>query len=103
MIKKKIGVIGLGRFGSQVAISLAQKGFDVLAIDFSEDFVTEIKDLVTRAVVLDATDEKAMRAVQVDTLDIVVVAFGENVQESLLNGIPLRLLPKLLLLFLGHD
>lgn len=84
MIKKKIGVIGLGRFGSQVAISLAQKGFDVLAIDLSEEFVTEIKDLVTRAVVLDSTDEKAMRAVQVDTLDIVVVAFGENVQESLL-------------------
>ena len=84
-MNKKVGVIGLGRFGSQVAISLAQKGFDVLAIDLSEDAVTELKDVVTRAVILDATDEKAMRAVQVDNLDMAVVAFGTNVQESLLS------------------
>ena len=84
-MNKKVGVIGLGRFGSQVAISLAQKGFDVLAIDLSEETITELKDVVTRAVILDATDEKAMRAVQVDNLDMAVVAFGNNVQESLLS------------------
>lgn len=85
MIKKKVGVIGLGRFGTQVATSLSQKGFDVLAIDSDEECVAEIKDFVTRAVVLDATDEKAMRAVQIDALDVVVVSFGTNVQESLLS------------------
>jgi len=81
---KSIAVVGLGQFGSQVAITLTQKGFSVVAIDESEESVTEIKDLVANAAILDATDEKAMRAVNVDGVDGAVVAIGSNVQSSLL-------------------
>jgi len=82
---KSIAVIGLGQFGSQVAISLSQKGFEVLAIDSEEDVVNEYKDLVSSVIILDSTDEKAMRVANVDMVDVAVVAIGSNVQSSLLT------------------
>ena len=82
---KTVAVIGLGQFGYQLAVNLSQKGFDVLAIDKEVEEVSEIKDLVHQAVILDSTDEKAMRAVHVDGVDKAVVAIGSNVQSSLLT------------------
>jgi len=83
---KSIAVIGLGQFGYQIAINLTQKGFNVIAIDNNYDIISEIKDLVSQAVILDSTDEKAMRAIHIDNIDIAVVAIGTNVQSSLLTA-----------------
>lgn len=83
-MKKSVAVISLGKFGIQLAISLSQKGYDVIAVDTNPERVDDIKELVNAAVVLDATDEKAMRSVNVDTVDIGIVAMGTNVQSSLL-------------------
>ena len=84
-MSKQIAVIGLGQFSSQVAISLTQKGFEVIGIDEEDEIVAELKDLVSAVVALDATDEKAMRAVNVDNVDMALVAIGTNVQSSLLT------------------
>jgi trk system potassium uptake protein TrkA len=81
---KTIAVIGLGQFGNQLAVGLTQKGFEVVALDKDVEVVSEIKDLVSQAVILDAIDEKAMRAVNIDNVDIAIVAIGTNVQSSLL-------------------
>ncbi len=81
---KTIAVLGLGQFGNQVAIGLSQKGFDVIALDDDEEIVSEIKDLVSEAIILDVTDEKAMRSVNIDRVDMAIVAIGSNVQSSLL-------------------
>ena len=83
-MKKSVAIIGLGKFGIQLATSLSQKGYEVIAIDLQAEPVDDIKDLVNFAVALDATDEKAMRAVNVDSVDIAVVAMGTSVQASLL-------------------
>lgn len=82
---KSIAVVGLGQFGYQLAIGLTQKGFDVIAIDKEEELVEEIKDLVSQAIILDSTDEKAMRSINIDHVDMAVVAIGSNVQSSLLT------------------
>jgi trk system potassium uptake protein len=58
-------VIGLGRFGFKLATTLAEKGVEVIAIDSDRSLLDEIKDLVSQAVCLDSTDEKALRAVGV--------------------------------------
>ena len=79
---KSIAVIGLGQFGNQLAVGLTQKGFEVVALDKDVEVVSEIKDLVSQAVILDAIDEKAMRAVNIDNVDIAIVAMGTNVQSS---------------------
>jgi trk system potassium uptake protein TrkA len=82
---KSIAVVGLGQFGYQLAIGLSQKGFDVIAIDQEADPVEEIKDLVSQSIILDSTDEKAMRSINIDYVDIAIVSIGANVQSSLLT------------------
>ncbi|MDH4099454.1 MAG: TrkA family potassium uptake protein [Nitrospirota bacterium] len=84
MPKRQFVVIGLGRFGHHVALSLAQKGCEVLAIDSSEDSVAAVADHVTQAVQCDATDEKALRALGVNNFDVAVVSIGENIEASIL-------------------
>lgn len=83
--KKSIAIVGLGQFGYQLSISLHQKEFDVLAIDINQERIDEIKDLVTEAIIIDSTDEKAMRTININTVDVAIVSIGSNVQSSLLS------------------
>jgi trk system potassium uptake protein TrkA len=83
-------VIGLGRFGFKLATTLAEKGAEVLAIDIDRELVEEIKDLVSQAVCLDSTEEKALRAVGVQDVDAAVVAIGVNIEASILTTAILR-------------
>ncbi len=81
---KQFAVIGLGNFGYFLAINLYDKGHDVLAIDKRESMVQEIKDRVTQAVVADATDLKAMQALELDQFDAVIVSIGSVLSNSIL-------------------
>ncbi len=87
---RQFAVIGLGRFGSSVAQTLANAGHEVLAIDENEERVKEISDLVTEAVVLDATDEKALRAVGIEDVDVAIVAIATDMQASILITLLLK-------------
>jgi trk system potassium uptake protein len=81
---KKFAVIGLGRFGTSIAERLAEKGQQVLAIDNREDLVQNIMDKVTKAVCLDATDEKAVKSVGVQNVDVAICGIGTNMEASIL-------------------
>lgn len=83
-MKRQIAVIGLGRFGYSVAKELAVAGSEVLAIDRDEERVSKVADYVTHAVVLNATDEKALRSVGVQNMDIAIVSIGENIEANIL-------------------
>lgn len=83
-MKKQFAVIGLGRFGSSVAIALAESGSEVIAIDNDEEKVKNISDLVTYALVLDAIDEKALRSAGVQNVDVAIVSIGENIEANIL-------------------
>jgi trk system potassium uptake protein TrkA len=80
----KFCVIGLGRFGFQVATGLAERNLEVLAIDSSESIVASIRDHVTHAICMRVTDENSLRAVGVDQMDTIIVATGENFAQSIL-------------------
>lgn len=82
---QKVAVIGLGRFGMALARGLAAGGAQVMAIDNSRSLVDEIKDDVDLAVRLNATDEDALRAQEIDKVDVCVVAIGENFEAALLT------------------
>ncbi len=86
----EFAVIGLGRFGSSVARTLYELGHNVLAIDKSEEALREVVDHVTHAVQVDSTDNEALRAVGITNLDAVVVAIGEDIQESILTTMLLK-------------
>jgi trk system potassium uptake protein TrkA len=83
-MKKQFAVIGLGRFGFNVAKTLARFGAEVVAIDRAEDRVKKVSDFVTYAVQLDAIDEKALRDVGVQNVDTAIVSIGENIEASIL-------------------
>ncbi|ALS29566.1 TrkA family potassium uptake protein [Paenibacillus cisolokensis] len=90
MRKKQFAVIGMGRFGSSVALSLSRMGFDVLAIDMNEHRIQEISHHVTHAVSADSTDEDALRAIGIRNFDVVVVAIGADIQSSILTTLILK-------------
>ncbi|MDO7908868.1 TrkA family potassium uptake protein [Paenibacillus sp. JX-17] len=90
MSKKQFAIIGMGRFGSSVANALSEMGFDVLAIDSSEQRTQEVANIVTHAVSADSTDEEALRALGIRNFDVVVVAIGENIQASILTTLILK-------------
>ncbi|MBI4440538.1 TrkA family potassium uptake protein [Candidatus Woesearchaeota archaeon] len=83
-MKKTFGVIGLGRFGSSVALTLAKLGYTVIAGDKEELDIQHIKDYVSYAVQIDATDIESLREAGFKNCDVVIVAIGEDIQSSIL-------------------
>jgi trk system potassium uptake protein TrkA len=81
---KVFAVIGLGTFGRRVAEVLADRGGEVIAIDNNPDLIDRVKDSVTQAVLLDATDETSLANAPFDDVDVAVVAIGDNVAASIL-------------------
>ena len=75
---KKFAVIGLGRFGNTLAISLAMSGAEVIAIDQKRDEVDDIADMVSHAVRLDSTDEEALVSQGVGKVDVAIVGIGQG-------------------------
>ncbi|MFD1178132.1 potassium channel family protein [Paenibacillus puldeungensis] len=83
-------VIGLGRFGSSLALELMDLGYEVLGIDRNEELVDEMSDHLTHAVVADATDEEVLKSLGVRNFDCGVVAIGNDIQMSILAAILLK-------------
>lgn len=87
---KSYVVLGLGRFGSNIARTLEECGCEVLAIDSIEERVDEIADDVTHAVQADVTDLTALRGLGLSNFDGAVVAIGENMETSIITVMHLK-------------
>ncbi|MGB0715003.1 MAG: potassium channel family protein [Phycisphaerae bacterium] len=87
---QKFAIIGLGRFGERLARSLASAGAEVIAIDRHTRHVEAMRDHVTIAVRLDATDADSLRSQGVQHVDVAVVGIGEEFESSALTVAALR-------------
>ncbi len=87
---KRYAVIGLGRFGSRLAVNLAAARQEVVAIDIEPRIVEELRDQVTLAVALDATDEEALRLQGIDKVDVAVVGISSNFEVCTLATVILK-------------
>lgn len=79
-----VAVIGLGRFGSALALELMESGTEVLGIDGDEEVVQEHNARLTQVVRADATKEGVLRQLAIDEFDRVVVAIGTDITASIL-------------------
>lgn len=84
MSKKQYAIIGLGRFGHWVARTLAETGCEVMAMDCDEEKVKAVSEFITYAMVIDAMDEKALRAAGIQNVDMAIVSIGENIEANII-------------------
>jgi trk system potassium uptake protein TrkA len=82
--KQEFAIIGLGRFGTSLALTLIEMGHAVLAIDHDLSLVQELADDLGQTVALDATDEAALRSVGIQSFATVVVAIGADFESNIL-------------------
>ncbi len=79
-------VIGLGRFGSALALELVEQDIEVLGIDGRPKIVQDLANQLTHVVVADSTDEQALRQLSVHEFDRVVIGIGNDVEASILTA-----------------
>lgn len=89
-MSQRFAVIGLGQLGTSIALTLAEKGAEVIAIDHDMDKVDRIKDEVAYAVALDATDPKALKAQDIPQVEAAIVAIGEDFEALVLTTVVLQ-------------
>jgi trk system potassium uptake protein TrkA len=82
-------VIGLGRFGGQVADSLVRLGHEVLGIDADIKLVEDWSEQLTHVVQADSTDDEALRQLGVAEFDRAVVGIGTAIEASVLTVLAL--------------
>lgn len=77
-------IIGLGNFGSSLAIKLTQLGHEVIGVDKSMEKVETYKDDITHTICLDCSDVHAAKNLPVKDTDAVIICIGENEGESIM-------------------
>ena len=100
---KSYVVVGLGRFGSEVARQLYRCGCEVLAIDVRSELIQQISEDVTHAAVGDSRDKEVLRMLGVGEFDCAVVAIGEDLAASVLITMNLKELGVPYLVCKAHD
>jgi trk system potassium uptake protein TrkA len=96
-------VIGLGRFGAELATKLYECGEEVLAVDTNESIVDKIADHVTRAVTADARDLDVLEKLGAENFDRAVVAVGSDLAASALITMNLKTLNVPFIMCKAHD
>lgn len=90
MKAKQFVVFGLGRFGTSLATTLAEAGYEVMAVDKDEERVQEISTIVTQAVQADVTDAETLKELGIRNFDVAVVAIGKDMQSSIMTTLLLK-------------
>ena len=89
MRKKKdssiFGIIGLGRFGTALAITLAEAGKEVIVVDQNEEKVKAMRQYTEYAFVCDNISKEALSEVGIQNCDTVVVCIGSKIDTSILT------------------
>lgn len=100
---KSYVVVGLGRFGSEVARQLYNCGCEVLVVDLKSELVQQIAQDVTHAVVGDSRDIEVLKMLGVGEFDCAIVAIGDDLATSVLTTMNLKELGVPHLVCKAHD
>ncbi len=83
--KNTYGIIGLGRFGTALALELAESGADLVVLDRDETKVREFREYTENAFIVPGLDKKTLSETGIQNCDIVVICIGEHIDTSILT------------------
>lgn len=75
-------IIGLGIYGSNLALDLSAQGHEVIGADNRQSNIEAIKDYISTVYLIDSTEESALEVLPLRNVDLVIVAIGENFGAS---------------------
>ena len=84
---KQIVVIGCGRFGTNLAITLEKLGNEVMVIDKDEEVINSIANKVTHSIICDVRVEGSLKELGLANFDICVVAIGSDYKTSIITTV----------------
>lgn len=87
---KRYVVVGMGNFGATLAMTLAQNGHDVIAIDKDGNLIDRLAETVSHAIVGDATDPETLLRIGVEGADAAIVSTGDDITASILATLALQ-------------
>ena len=79
------GIIGLGRFGSALARTLAEAGQEVIVLDKDEDKIKDMRKYTEYAFVTENLSQETLAETGIQNCDVVIVCIGEQVDVSILT------------------
>lgn len=87
MFKKKpekaYAVIGLGRFGEDLAIMLAESGKEVIVADRDENKIKEMRQYTEYAFVVENLNKETLKEMGIQNCDVAIICIGEQVDISI--------------------
>lgn len=86
-MKKQYAVLGLGKFGYSIALSLENLGCDVIVVDNSSEKIQSIADSVTFAIKADIAETNIIRSLGAKNLDGAIIGVSENLEASIMATI----------------
>ena len=78
-------IVGMGNFGGYLAMRLTDLGHEVIGVDNSENRIDLVKDKITHAVTMNATDTQAVKNLPLRDCDVIIIAIGEDVGASIMS------------------
>ncbi len=83
------GIIGLGRFGTALALELAHSGADLIVLDKDEEKIREIREYTENAFIVKNLEKKTLEETGIQNCNIVVLCIGEQIDVSILTTLNL--------------
>jgi len=80
---KSILVIGMGRFGRNLAVKMQELGNSVMVVDIKAQLEQDISCLFNDYIIGDCTNESVLSAIGVGNFDICFVTIGKNFEASI--------------------
>jgi trk system potassium uptake protein TrkA len=89
---RQFAVIGLGRFGRAVCMTLHRMGYEVVGTDINEELVSQAisERIATHAIQLDSTNLNALKEAGIFEFDTVIVAIGNYIEESIVTTLNVK-------------
>ncbi len=83
-MKGTYAILGLGTFGSKLAVELSNYGHNVVAVDRNRESVENIRELVTEAIIADVSNPDVIKELEVKKFDAVVIGMSSHFEDLIL-------------------